>query len=136
VGGAALRSGALTDDEVLAYVNAHFEPYWVDVRSEPVPNLPVVGSDVMLGSKLDAKRMVDDPLSQGFFLRTLVLTPDGATVLNRQSATVKDSVETHSRCGYFAYAQTQTQDVLKMLRSSVNVHEGRFDAGFCRVLTP
>jgi hypothetical protein len=118
VGGAALRSGALSDDGVIALVNDAFIPVWIDVRTTPLPPLPI-WPQVLLKTQLGVDRRVVDLFSQGFFLRSLVLTPDGQTLLNPQADTVTGSIATSSEKGYYAYAQTKPQDYQVMLQGAL-----------------
>ncbi len=118
MGGAALRSGALSNEEVIALVNGEFVPVWIDVRTTPLPPLPIWPL-VLLKTQLGADRRVVDLFSQGFFLRSLVLTADGQTLLNPQADTVIGSVTTSSQKGYYAYAQTKPQDYQVMLQGSL-----------------
>jgi hypothetical protein len=123
VGGAALRVGALSDQRVIALVNERFVPVWVNIRTDPLPETPVL-SQVLLKTQVTPDRHVDDLFSKGFFLRSLVLTSDGQALLNPQADTVKGSMETYSQKGYFAYAQVKPDDYLLMLDSALR----RFDA--------
>ena len=123
MGGAALRVGALSDQRVIALVNERFVPVWVNIRTDPLPETPVL-SQVLLKTQVTPDRHVDDLFSKGFFLRSLVLTADGQALLNPQADTVKGSMETYSQKGYFAYAQVKPDDYLLMLDSALR----RFDA--------
>jgi hypothetical protein len=123
VGGAALRASALSDPQVIALVNQRFVPVWVNIRTDPLPATPVL-SRVLLKTEMGPDRHVEDLFSKGFFLRSLVLTPDGQRLLNPQAETVKASMETYSQKGYFAYAQVKPDDYLLMLDSALR----RFDA--------
>jgi hypothetical protein len=115
--------GALSDRRVMALVNERFVPVWVNIRTDALPNTPVL-SQVLLKTELSPDHHVDDLFSKGFFLRSLVLSPDGQALLNPQADTVKGSMETYSRKGYFAYAQVKPDDYLIMLDSALR----RFDA--------
>lgn len=99
-------------------VNARFVPVWIDIRESPLPHLPI-WPQVLIKAQLGPDNRIVDLGSQGFFLRSIVLTPDGQTLLNAQASTVGDSVETESRTGYFAYAQTKPQDYFNMLNASL-----------------
>ena len=123
MGGAALRASALSDPQVIALVNQRFVPVWVNIRTDPLPATPVL-SRVLLKTEMGPDRHVEDLFSKGFFLRSLVLTPDGQRLLNPQAETVKASMETYSQKGYFAYAQVKPDDYLLMLDSALR----RFDA--------
>ncbi|MEW5741138.1 MAG: hypothetical protein AB1938_19605 [Myxococcota bacterium] len=91
---------------------------WLDVREVPLPGEPVFDS-VLGKTRLDEARRVDDTFSQGFFLRSLVLTPDTLELLNPQDATPEASLETWKQRGYFSYAQVNSEDYLPMLRDAV-----------------
>ncbi len=123
MGGAALRAGALSDPGIIALVNERFVPVWINVRKEALPPTPAIGR-VLLRSQLDRERKIDDLFSQGFFLRSLVLTSDGQELLNPQAATVDESVATYSRKGYFAYAQVKPEDYRVMLEAALRRFEG------------
>jgi hypothetical protein len=122
VGGAALRASALSDPQVIALINDRFVPVWVNIRKDSLPPTPVIGR-VLLRTQVDPERKVSDLFSQGFFLRSLVLTPDGETLLNPQAETVDGSLSTYSQKGYFAYAQVKPQDYLIMLQGSLRRFE-------------
>ena len=62
-----------------------------------------------------------DPFSEGFFLRSVVLSPDGTTLLNPQASTVSGSVDTFLHHGYDAYAQVEPGDYLSMLEGALRV---------------
>ena len=123
MGGAALRAGALSNPRVIALVNERFVPVWVNIRTDPLPETPVL-SQVLLKTQVSPDHHVDDLFSKGFFLRSLVLTSDGQALLNPQADSVKGSMETYSQKGYFAYAQVKPDDYLLMLDSALR----RFDA--------
>jgi len=99
-------------------VNDEVVPVWIDVRESPLPRLPI-WSKVLVNAKLGPDNRIVDLYSQGFFLRTVVLTPDGKTLLNPQADTVEDSVATSSQKGYYAYAQTKPQDFINMLTGAL-----------------
>lgn len=101
-----------------ALIAAEFVPVWVNLREEPLPALATLDS-VLGKTRLDASRRVDDTLSHGFFLRSVVLTPDGEEILNPQDATPEASWETWKRCGHFSYAQVQVEDYRPMLEAAV-----------------
>lgn len=98
-------------------------PVWVNLREVPFPDLPQPIIDaVLVGARLDAERRVVDLLSQGFFLRSAVLTPDGQTLLNPQPATIMGSWELSQETGYFSYAQTTPSDYRAMLDAALEEH--------------
>jgi hypothetical protein len=122
VGGAALRAGALSDPRVIALVNERFVPVWVNIRTDPLPATPVL-SRVLLRAEVAPDGHIGDLFSRGFFLRSLVLTPDGSRLLNPQAETPEASVATYSQKGHFAYAQVKPDDYLLMLEGALR----RFD---------
>ena len=52
-------------------MNENFVPVWINVRTEPLPNLPF-WSEVLINAHLDTRNRIIDPFSDGFFLRTVV----------------------------------------------------------------
>lgn len=118
MGGAALRVGALSDPEVIDLINTEFVPVWINVRTTPLPRLPF-WQDVLLNAKVGPDNRIEDLFSEGFFLRSVVTTPDGQTLLNPQAATVAGSLATSSREGHYAYAQTKRDDFLLMLKGAL-----------------
>ena len=94
-------------------VNERFVPVWIDIREEPIPDLPAIDRAVE-GIELDGRRRVPDGFSKGFFLRSVVLSPDGRELLNPQD---KPSLGHLFSQGYFPYAQVKADDYLSMLES-------------------
>lgn len=92
-------------------VNGRFVPVWINIREEPIPDLPAIGP-ALEGIPLDARRRVPDGFSKGFFLRSLVLSPDGRELLNPQETPSLGHLFTQ---GYFSYAQVKADDFLDML---------------------
>jgi hypothetical protein len=117
VGGSWLRSGALSDDDVIDLINAKLVPVWIDVRTESLPPLPpgTISSRI----ELDANRRVVKPLQEGFFLRSLVLSSDGKVVLNLQDDSPEGARASMRDHGYFSYAQVKAIDYLPMLRDAI-----------------
>jgi hypothetical protein len=109
---------------VQALITAALIPVWVNLREAPLPALATLDS-VLGGTRLDAARRVDDALSRGFFLRSVVLSPDGADILNPQDATPEGSWATWSRCGYFSYAQVHAADYRPMLEAALQQWRAR-----------
>lgn len=96
-------------------------PVWVNVREEALPPLPApLWHDVLGVTTLDAQNRVVDAASKGFFLRSLVLTPDGQHLLNKQTGNAHLSLQMRLHEGYFAYAQTLTEDYLPMLQAALS----------------
>ncbi len=93
-------------------------PVWINVRRDPVPNLARL-DEVLLGGRLDASRHITNLFSLGFFLRSVVLNPEGDTILNWQPTSVFGTgmyLWTH---GAFSYAQAQPNDYRKMLAQAL-----------------
>ena len=86
-------------------------PVWVNIRKEPIPDLAAVDAAVE-GIALDERRRVPDGFSKGFFLRSVVLSPDGGRLLNPQD---KPALGHLFSQGYFPYAQVKADDYLAML---------------------
>ena len=111
-----LRDGALSDAEVVALVNEHFVPVWVNVRTTPIPDLACM-EEVLDRVEVDGDGRVQGSFSQGFFLRSVVLASDGETLLNPQSG--------HATLGYllaeghFPYGQVKAVHYLPMLRGAL-----------------
>ena len=97
-------------------------PVWVNIRKDPLPPTPLIGR-VLLRTQVDRERKVSDTFSQGFFLRSLVLTADAQTLLNPQAETVDGSLSTYAQKGYFAYAQVKPEDYLVMLEGALRRFE-------------
>ena len=98
-------------------------PVWINVRTTPLPRLPFV-PDVLVNAKVDANNMVVDPFSKGFFLRTVVLSPDLETILNRMPSTLAGSIGSALRDGAQAYAAVDAPDYLSMLIKARHRHRG------------
>src|SRR3954453_938929 len=95
-------------------LNAEFVPVWINVRTTPLPRLPFV-PDVLVNAKVDVDNKVIDPFSKGFFLRTVVLSPDLQRILNRAPSTVAGSVREVALDGTQGYAAVDPPDYLSML---------------------
>jgi hypothetical protein len=96
-------------------VNERFVPVWINIREEPIPDLGAIDA-ALQGIALDAGRRVSGGFSQSFFLRSLVLSPDGGTLMNPQD---KPSLGHLFSQGYFPYAQVKPDDYLAMLDLSL-----------------
>jgi hypothetical protein len=120
VGADALRSGALSDPEVVALLNGAFVPVWVNARTTALPPLPPeVLEQVLVQAGIDGQRHVVDIASRAFFLRSIVLTPDARTLLNPQAPTAGGSVASWIGRGHFSYQQQRTAEYLEMLRGAL-----------------
>lgn len=109
---------------MIGLISSELVPVWIDVRRSPVPDLEAVRA-TLIGAELDHEHRVCDLFSLGFFLRSLVLSPDGRTLLNPQPNTVEGSVELFRRRGYFSYAQVRADDYLEMLSLALERHRAR-----------
>src|SRR3954462_11210178 len=98
-------------------INADFVPVWINVRTTPLPRLPFV-PDVLVNAKVDADNKVIDPFSKGFFLRSVVLSPDLRTILNRAPSTVSASLREAITEGTQVYATIDGPDYLSMLQKA------------------
>ena len=96
---------------MIALVNARFVPVWVNIRVEPVPARAAIDQAIE-GIPLDERRKVSAGFNKSFFLRSVVLTSDSATLLNPQD---KPELGHLFRQGHFPYAQVKAEDYLAML---------------------
>jgi hypothetical protein len=115
VGGDKLREGALSDLRVISTINARFEPVWVNIRRSAVPDRPAI-NEGLVGFTLAEDRRITGGFSYGFFVRSLVMTSDGATLLNPQS---KPGLGDLFSKGHFSYAQVKPDDYLEMLEAAL-----------------
>ena len=90
---------------------------WIDIRTTPIPLLPEGALPPHV--RLDEHRLISNPLSEGFFVRSLVYSADGRTLLNPQSDVPADSRASLLHRGYFSYAQVKAKDYLPMLKEAV-----------------
>jgi hypothetical protein len=109
---------------VIDLINAEFVPVWINVRRQPVPRWAFVGQ-VLLNGRLDAAHRIKDPFSEGFFLRSVVITPDGQTLLNPQPPTVLGASMQFFVRGDVSYAQIDAGDYLVMLRKALDHYRGQ-----------
>ena len=112
-----LRSGALKDPEVIALIERSFVPVWVNVRRTPMPSRPWL-ADVLVNARVDEHRMIADLFSQGFFVRSIALSPDGNTLLVTKPRDVAGSLKSIAM-GDNAYAITDPGDYRSMLRHAL-----------------
>jgi hypothetical protein len=103
---------------VIAGINAELVPVWINVRTTPLPRLAII-PDVLVNARVDSGNMIKDPFSEGFFLRSVVLSPDGATILNPSPKTVAGSLSRAIFEGDNSYAAIDAGDYLSMLRRSL-----------------
>jgi hypothetical protein len=104
-------------------LNAEFVPVWINVRTTPLPRLSFV-PDVLVNAKVDADNKVVDPFSKGFFLRTVVLSPDLQRILNRSASTIAGSVREVAVDGTQVYAAVDAPDYLSLLTKALHRHRG------------
>jgi len=100
---------------VIELVSAAFVPVWINIRTEPLPDLECL-REVMEGVALDGERHVTGGFNRGFFLRSVVLDKDGETLLNPQPS--RATLGQLFSNGHFAYAQVKPRDYLAMLREA------------------
>jgi hypothetical protein len=91
-------------------------PVWVNIRETPIPDLRALDA-VIQGIELDAERRIPDGFSKGFFLRSVVLSPDASTLLNPQDP--KANLGHLFSQGHFPYAQVKADDYLAMLEQAL-----------------
>ena len=100
-------------------INRELVPVWVNVRTTPVPPFPFL-DQFLVNGRVDARNWIKDPFSEGFFVRSLVVTPDGQTLLNPQPRTVVGSAVSFFYRGTVSYAQIDPGDFLVMLRRALS----------------
>jgi hypothetical protein len=103
---------------VIDLIQREFVAVWINVRTTPLPRLPFV-PDVLVNARVDARNMIADPFSEGFFLRSVVLSPDAQTILNRAPSTIAGSVREALLDGTQCYAAIDAPDYLSMLMKSL-----------------
>ena len=109
-----LRSAALKDPRVIDLINAEFVPVWINVRTTPVPPFPFMDR-ILVNGRVDQNRMIVDLLSEGFFVRSVVVSSDGQTLLNPNPPTVRASMGRLLMSGELGYARVDPGDYLSML---------------------
>ena len=113
-----LRSAALSDSRVIEMINAEFVPVWINVRTTALPKLPAL-EPTLINAKVDERNFVTDWFSQGFFVRSVVLSPDGARLLNPGPRTIAGSLMKVAQ-GDLSYAEVNPGEYLVMLRKSLD----------------
>jgi hypothetical protein len=111
-----LRDGALSDPEVVSFVNDEFVPVWINIRTTPIPDIACM-NEVLEKVEVDSSGMVQGSFSQGFFLRSVVLASDGETLLNPQPGA--PSLGGLIADGHFPYGQVKPKHYLPMLRGAL-----------------
>ena len=114
-----LRDGALADRRVITAINTFFIPVWINVREQVVPSFPA-RARVLIEADVDDEGRVSNLFSNGFFLRSVVLSPADLRLLNPQAETVVDSSASFAERGHFAYAQFNSSDYLAMLQEALD----------------
>ncbi|HEX6837947.1 MAG TPA: hypothetical protein VF334_15320 [Polyangia bacterium] len=104
-------------------INAEFVPVWINVRTTPLPRLPFV-PEVLVNAKVDADNKVVDPFSKGFFLRSVVLSPDLQRVLNHEPTTVAATLREVITDGTQGYAAVDAPDYLSLLTKALHRFRG------------
>jgi hypothetical protein len=108
---------------VIDLINAEFVPVWINVRTTALPRLPWV-AEVLVGAKVDADNKVIDPFSKGFFLRSVVLSPDLTRILNPAPSTLAASIGSALADGSQCYAAVDAPDYLSLLLHALKKHRG------------
>jgi len=119
LGGDYLRSGALRDPTVIALINDQFVPVWINVREQPVPPFPFT-DQVLVTATLDQRRRVIDRFSLTFYLRSVIVSPDGRTLLNPGAPTVAKATAKLVFEGDFTYQSHGPGEYLTMLRHALD----------------
>ena len=114
MGGDYLRSAALRDARVIARLNDEFVPVWINVRTTPVPAWPFV-RDILVTAKIDKDGRVRDTWSRNYYVHTILVSPDGQTLLNPGASTVASTARSLVFEGDFSYSTIDPGDYLSML---------------------
>jgi hypothetical protein len=109
---------ALSDPRIIQLVNDHFVPVWINVRTTPIPDLPRL-DQVLIEGKLDEHRYISNLFSLGFFVRAVVLNPEGDTILNWQKNSVIGRGMRVFTDGSYSYAQLTAHDIEPELKDSL-----------------
>jgi len=113
-----LRSAALSGPRVIQLLNDEFVPVWINVRTTPLPHLPAMRA-ALVNARLDDRDFIADLFSQGFFVRSVVVSPDGATLLNPAAATIASAMRPLALDGSLGYAEVNPGDYLVMLTQAL-----------------
>lgn len=122
-GGDAMRGDALSDDRVIDLINQELVPVWVNIRTTPVPRLAALNAGLVTAT-LDADNRVKDGFSKCFFNRSIVLSPDGAKLLNPTIGTIGKGIAMVATEGKLGYAEINAGDYLVMLKRALAKHRG------------
>jgi hypothetical protein len=112
-----LRSGALRDPQVIELIDRELVPVWINVRKSALPRIAPI-ADVLVNARVDASNKVSDAFSRGFMIRSVVLSPDGARLLNPRARTVAAAIG-RAAMGELGYAEVDPGDYLSMLRKAI-----------------
>ena len=77
---------------------------------------------VLINAKVDQTNHISDTFSKGFFVRSVVLSPDGAAILNPGPRTLSASINRATMYGDLSYAEVNPGDYLVMLRKALERH--------------
>ncbi len=119
VGGDWLRTSALRDARVIKMINEQFVPVWVNIRTTPIPPFPFV-QQVLVTATIDKNNKVVDWFSRSFFLRSVIVAPDGQTLLNPSAPTVAKTTAKVVFEAESGYQSNEPGDYLVMLQRSLN----------------
>ncbi len=108
---------------MIQQINGELVAVWINVRTTPLPRLAII-PDILVNAKVDGNNMIVDPFSEGFFVRSVVLTPDGRTILNPSPKTVGGSISRAVLDGDNSYAAIDAGDYLTMLRHALRRFRG------------
>lgn len=112
-GADAMRGDAYSDARVIELVNRETIPVWINIRRDAVP-VPAL-DETLVTATLDGGRRIKDTWSRCFFNRSVLLTPDGTTVLNRQINTIGKGTSSIALDGKLGYAEINAGDYLVMM---------------------
>jgi hypothetical protein len=113
-----LRSDALRDRRVIDLVNLAFVPVWINVRTTALPRFPFQ-ERILVTAKVDADNRVIDRFSRTFFVHTILVSPDGTTLLNPGAATVAQTAKQLVFDGSFSYEAIDAGEYLGMMQHAL-----------------
>jgi hypothetical protein len=113
-----LRSDALRDARVISLINRVYVPVWINVRTTPLPRFPFQ-KQTLVTATVDADNRVTDTFSRTFYVRSVIVSPDGQTLLNPGPATVAATAKSLVLEGSFGYEELEAGAYLGMLRRSL-----------------
>ncbi len=103
----------------MRYIDDHFVPVWINVRTEALPRFPFL-DQVLINARVDKENRVVDPFSKGFFVRSVVVSPDGQTLLNPGPSSVLGFAAKTILEGDMNYANADPGDFLSMVMHAYN----------------